>query len=135
MNDITQALVIYLKADAGVLALVGAGVYGIEIDPEEAPDMPFKTVTVRPEGGLVNRGTVPMVRPRFEFWSTAATFKEAAEIDGAVYDALMAIKREQIGTVGIHAALPAGGHRASREASTGWRAIVRAAEIIAEDGN
>lgn len=134
MTNITEALVAFLKADSAVLALVGTSVYGVEIPPKKAPDMPAKTVTIRPEGGPTNRGTVPVYRPRFEFWSTAETFLEAMEIDGAVYDALVGISREDVSGVGIYAALPAAGARASREATTGWRAMVRAAEIVAEDG-
>lgn len=134
MTDVLDALIVYLKADAGVAALVGTKVYGIEIAPNRAEDMPEKTITVRPEGGNPRPGTVPIAQPRYDFWSTAETYLEAVEVDRAVFDALVALRRETTDTVLLHCALPAHGHRATREPTTGWRAVVRAATVVADEG-
>lgn len=133
MIEIIVGLVDYLKADAGVAALVGTRVYGVEIPPTQVDSMPQKAVMVRPEGGNPRPGTLPIARPRYDLWSTAETFLEAIEVDAAVFDALETLRREDISNVFLHCVLPAHGHRATREPTTGWRAVVRAATVIADE--
>ena len=49
--DAVAALVAYLRGDAEVAALVVGRVYGAELPPQEAAQMPRKAVVVAASGG------------------------------------------------------------------------------------
>lgn len=133
MISIMEAVVTYLKANAGVAALVEDRVYKIELPRDEIEDMPQKTVIVRNAGGAIDSGTGPIARPVLSFESTGEKFYQAGLVDEAVFAALKAMHRDVADEKLLHSALP-GSPTPGRAALTGWPVVIRTATVIADSG-
>lgn len=102
-NDPIAALITYLKADAGVSALVGDLVWGGRV-PEEAA-MPQASVLIRPNGGggLGQSGqNVAAIRVMVESYGKTPT--EAWAVHLAVRKAMLAMLRDSLAGVLLHRA-------------------------------
>ena len=116
-QDITAALVTFLKADAGVLALVGTRVFGVELPGAEASEMPRKTVVLSPSGGvsLAAGSYIPHDTQRVDAFSYGETLIEADKVRRAVFDAFRVRRRGVTGNTLIHWIESAGGWVSQRD--------------------
>lgn len=133
MISIAEAVVTYLKANAGVAALVGTRVYNMELPRADVEEMPRKAVIVRNEGGAIDSGTGPIARPTISFESTGEKFYQAGQVDEAVFAALKSMSRDTAGERLLHSALP-GSPTPGRATITGWPVVIRTATVIADSG-
>jgi len=133
MTAIVEALVAYLKADAGVAALVGTDVYPVELPKDKVPDMPLEAIIVRAEGGESNTGTGPIIRLTVQIESTGGKYYQAGQVDEAAFSALRDLHRDVASGLLLHSALP-GQPTQARAAVTGWPVVVRSATVISDNG-
>jgi len=133
VTDVLKALLVYLKADDAVAALVSTRVFGGELPKNEIADMPRDAVIVRIDGGRERHGGVPISRSRVEVWSLGPTYVDAGKVDRAVYDALTTLVRQVVSNVFLHAASIETGYRMVRDTITGWPAILRLGTVIADE--
>ena len=133
--DIVGALVVLLKADAGIAALVGARVFGLELPRAEVNAMPRTSVIVRPSGGVsAVGGYVEAAAERVDAISWGATPYEASGVSLAVLVAMKRARRRVITVAGtgvlIHSAEEAGGRLSIRDAETNWPAMTQAFQVL-----
>ena len=121
-EDIISALVVMLKADGGITALVGTRVFGVELPGGEAASMPRKAVVLSPSGGVslaagsyINHDT-----QRVDAFSYGETLFEADKVRRAVFDAFRVRRRGKTGTTLIHWIESAGGWVSQRDADAAW---------------
>ena len=123
ITDARQAIITILKADAGVLALVGTRVFGDELPRSETASMPRKAVVVSAAGGTppsYATATMPLESQRLDVFCYGETLYEAEQVRQAVYGSLRAVERTVAANVLVHWARPAGGAMAGRDPGTEW---------------
>lgn len=120
--DVIAALVSFLKADAGVAALVGTRVFGLELPAAEAGSMPRKAVLLQASGGVsLTAGTfAEHDTQRIDAHAYGETPFEAARLRRAVKDALKPLRRQVVDQVLIHWVEPAGGWATLRDPDADW---------------
>lgn len=133
--DMIGALVALLKADAGVAALVGARVFGLELPQAEAASMPRKGVIVRPSGGVSPiGGYVEATAERIDAVSWGDTPYQASQVSLAVLVALKRARRQVVDVDGtgvlVHSVEEAGGRLSIRDAETNWPAMTQAFQVL-----
>lgn len=133
--DLIGALVALLKADAGVAALAGTRVFGLELPRDQVDAMPRKGVIVRPSGGVSPLGGyVEATAERVDAISWGGTPYEADRVSMAVLVALRRARRQVVDVAGtgvlIHSAEEAGGRLSIRDEETGWPAMTQAFQVL-----
>lgn len=133
--DMIGALVALLKADAGVAALVGARVFGLELPQAQASDMPRKGVIVRLSGGGASQGGyLELAAERVDAISWGETPFQADRVSRAVRGALKRARRQVIDVDGtgvlFHSAEEAGGRLSVRDQETNWPAMTQAFQVL-----
>jgi len=124
--DIIAALVAHLKADAGVAALAGTRVVGIELPQSQVPDMPRKCVVLQPSGGVSPIGGYARhTGQRIDAVSWGETPFEAETLRRAVFAAFKPLQRATINGVLVHWVADGGGAVSRRDPDTGWPAAVQ----------
>ena len=135
MEDFLAALVVHLKADAGVIAQVGTRVFALELPGEETENMPRKALVLVPAGGFAPGYTVTLSLDanRVDAFSYGATPYEAMEVRRAVRTAMKGIQRAKVGSTLLHWALPAGGFADERDPQTRWPRVFESFSVLAAE--
>lgn len=124
--DVIAALVVVVKADAGVAALAGTRVFGLELPEAEAASMPRHAVVLRASGGAqLTGGYLRHEAQRVDAFSYGATPYEAMRLDLAVQPALKQLRRQVASGVLIHWVGAAGGYAQFRDPDGDWPAVFR----------
>lgn len=122
MADIVTAIVEILKADAGIAALVETHVYGGELPPDLAGQMPRAVIVVQPSGGaaFAPASTVNAEIQRLDLICYGATLFEATELRRTASRVLLDIRRQFAADVLIHWVQWAGGYLTGRDRDGAW---------------
>ena len=120
--DPVAALVAFLKADAGVAALVADRVYGLELPANQSGSMPRKAVVLQASGGvsLAAGSSLEHDTQRIDAFGYGETPFEAELVRRAVFDALKPLRRVVSAGVLIHWVEPAGGWTNGRDPAADW---------------
>ena len=128
MQDVITALITYLGTQSGVTDLVGTRIYGGELPEADVSEMPRKCVILRSAGGIEEFRTARIQSQRIDVFSYGDGYLAAGQVDQAVADALIAIRRNEVESTILHSAGDGGAFQL-KEPDTGWRYIVRTATI------
>lgn len=126
-----DALITHLKTVSAITDLTGQRIFGGELPEDEIADMPQAVVVLRYAGGFDVFRTHREQQPRLNIWCYGDGFKQAGQVDGAVADALIAIRRLEVGNTLIYAVGYSGGPRQLKEPDAGWPYTVRSAIVKA----
>jgi len=120
--DIIAAIVELLKADAGVAALCGTGVFGGELPPDETQSMPRHAIVVQPSGGVPFQpaSLVEAEAQRFDLIAYGPTVYGAMMLRSAAASALYAYMRVVSEGVLVHWVQSAGGYQTGRDSDGQW---------------
>lgn len=135
-SDPIEALVTLVAANAAVLALVGARVYGEELPAEATSgDQPQPSVVITGAGGIPAAVSAEMEveRMRVDVFTYASTPYAASQLAQTVYSALRSIKRERVGSTLIHWVRPAGGLIGQRDPDTRWPRVFKSYEVFVSE--
>lgn len=128
-----EALVVFLKADAAVAALVDTRVYGAELPPSEATAQPRKCVVVTASGGggagPGDRSYMRVARIRFDVKAYAETPYAAWEVHLATLDALKHMERSVNNATLLHNATISGGPNQLRDPDLDWPLVFSVYEL------
>ena len=130
MQDALIALQAHLLTIEAITDLVVARIWGGEIPEKQIRDMPRACIVLRYTGGLVTFRTLRAHEPRVDILSYGDGYLQASQVDGAVADALIAIRRVDISDTLIHS-VAFGGPSYMKERETGWRYVHRSAIVKA----
>ena len=117
--DPLAALIVYLKANAGVAALASTRIYGGELPQSEAEAQPRAAIVCHYTGG-VPENDVRIQRPRIDVTCYAATQMSASTLYLAVVEALKRMTRGSRNDTLLHTALQVGGPILDRDPDTHW---------------
>jgi len=133
MQDVATALRTHLLTVEAITDLTSTRIYTGEIpdDAETIQAMPVACIVLRYVGGYVKFRTHREQEPRLDIFCYGRGYIEAGQVDGAVADALIAIKRLDIADTLIHSVGTSGGPRQLKEEKTGWRYVARSAIVRA----
>jgi hypothetical protein len=121
-TDIIAALVALLKADAGVAALAGDHIYGVELPKAAVGQMPLHALVIQPSGGapLTGASDAELDTQRFDLISYGPTPAAANALRLKAAPLLRHTKRKVVSGVLIHWINKAGGFYAARERDGLW---------------
>lgn len=130
--DIIAAVVALLKADAGVSALAGADVYGVEMPADAVKRMPINAIVVQPSGGapMTEESDAELDAQRIDIMAYGATPNAANALRRAAAGALQRTKRRVFANVLIHWINKAGGFYAARERDGLWPQSFQSFQIL-----
>lgn len=130
--DIISAVVALLKDDAGVAALAGADVHGVEMPADAVRRMPINAIVVQPSGGapMTEESDVPLDAQRIDIMAYGATPQAANALRRAAAGALTRTKRRVVANVLIHWINKAGGFYAGRERDGQWPQSFQSFQIL-----
>lgn len=130
--DIIAAVVAQLKADAGVSALAGTDVYGVEMPADAVKRMPINAIVVQPSGGapLTEESDAELDAQRIDIMAYGATPNAANAVRRAAASALTGTKRRVVANVLIHWINKAGGFYAARERDGLWPQSFQSFQIL-----
>jgi hypothetical protein len=130
--DIIAAVVALLKADAGVSALVGTDVYGVEMPASVVARMPINAIVVQPSGGasLTEGSDAALDAQRIDIMAYGATPNTANSVRRAAAWALTRTKRCVFADTLIHWINKAGGFYAARERDGLWPQSFQSFQIL-----
>lgn len=130
--DIIAAIVALLKADAGVSALAGADVYGVEMPADAVKRMPIDGIVVQPSGGapMTEESDAQLDAQRIDIIAYGATPNAANALRRAAAGALHRTKRRVVANVLIHWINKAGGFYAARERDGLWPQSFQSFQIL-----
>lgn len=133
MQDVLTALRTHLLTVAAITDLTSTRIYTGEIpdDAETIRAMPLACVVLRYVGGLVRFRTHREQEPRLDIFCYGRGYVEAGQVDAAVTEELIAIRRLDVGDTLFHSVGTSGGPRQQKEGNTGWRYVVRSVIIRA----
>lgn len=122
MADIVTSIVDLLKADAGLVALCEGRVFGGELPPGQAADMPRSAIVVQPSGGVPFHpaGLVKAEAQRLDLVAYGATVFEAMELRATASRLLVLTVRRAMSGVLIHWLQSAGGYLIGRDRDGQW---------------
>lgn len=132
MVDAVSAIRELLLADPTVNMVTEGRVFGGELPPTEAQNLPRDTVVVAYAGGDPHRGTTPIMGARLMIWCWSKSFHTAGKLDAAVFDVLDNVIRVTIGHVLIHAVMPVGAPAAYKDPDFGWPAYARSVTAVVD---
>lgn len=132
VSDPIEALVAYLKADAGVATLVGTRVFGEELPPAEAVSMPRKAVVLQASGGpsLMAGSYVKHDTVRVDAFSYGETRYQAAQLRLAVREAFKIMRRVVYADTLLHWANDAGGLVGDRDRDALWPRVFQSFQVF-----
>lgn len=134
--DAIPALVAYLKADSGVLAIT-TRVFAPRLPISEAANMPRQCVVLRRAGGLGFAGARDFTRLqelRIDAFCYGANEKEAGTLNLAVHDALLRnLDREKVGSVLLHSATQSAGPADLMDPDGNWPLVLETFNVIAAE--
>lgn len=130
--DPVAGVVAYLKADAGMAALLGTRVFGGELPADEAQFMPRKALVVKPSGGIsLTAGShAEHDTGRFDLFGFGETPHEAARVADAGALAMKRLRRSVWAGTLLHWAQSAGGASSGREPGTEWPRSFRSYQLF-----
>lgn len=131
MQDVLLALQTHLLTVSAVTDLVGTRIWGGEIPPKQIKDMPRKAIILRYAGGLEEFRTHREQKPRMIVFSYGEGYFQAGQVDRAVADVLIEIRRLDVSDTLIYSVAYAGGPRQMKEPDTGWRYVTRTITVRA----
>lgn len=135
VGDITSALILLLQAEAGVSALAGSRVYGLELPRHEAAHMPRPLIVIEPTGGIMPPYTqsLRLDAARIDTYCFGETPMRAMELRRAVRLALRGVSRLRVGSTLLHWVRPAGGYASGRDPQTGWPRVWESWSVLAAE--
>ena len=121
-ENIASALRVFLLADAGVSALVGARVFAVELPKAEAALMPRQCIVIKPSGGpsFEPGSYIPHEYQTLDVFSYGETPFEADGVRDAVNNSFRLLRRGRTGETLIHWVQPAGGWASNRDPDADW---------------
>ena len=131
MQDVILALRTHLLTVGAVTTLTSTRIYAGELPPNQIASMPQKLLVIRFAGGIEVFRTAREQKPRVDFFAYGEGYFQAGQVDRAVSDALIAIRRLDVADTLIHSVGYGGGPRQLKEPETGGRYVVRTASVIA----
>jgi len=135
IRDLLAAMVAHLRAQPGIVALVGDRVFGVELPAGETAHMPRSALVLTPSGGTVTEyaRALPLDSLRVDAWCYGVTPHEAQRLRRAVRAALRSMTRVQVGAVLFHWAQPAGGYSTGRDPDTRWPRVWESYTVLASE--
>ena len=130
--DVISGLIAWLKADAGVAALAGTRVFGLELPGTEAASMPRHAVVIKASGGLsITAGSyAEHASQRVDAFCHGATPYQAESLRRAVDDALKPLRRAVSSGCLIHWVEPAGGFATLRDPDGHWPVAFQSFQVF-----
>lgn len=123
---------LYLKADSDLAALVGARVFGGELDRRENPSMPRACVVVQPSGGgFLGLENQVYGDGRVDVDCYGATAWQAWQVYLAAEAALMSLEREVYASVLLHWAKPSSRGSQGRTPDLDWPIVLSSWQVLA----
>ncbi|MBB5987432.1 tail completion protein gp17 [Sphingobium lignivorans] len=132
MADLISAIVALLKADSPVAALAGERVFGGELPPDEAKQMPRHALVVVPSGGpsLTGRSYAEHDSQRLDLFAYGATPSDAAVLLQAGALALRRARRQVRAGILLHSITVAGGFSAGRDPDAAWPRAFQSFQVL-----
>jgi len=129
-NPIT-ALVAFLKDDAEVTTQAGTKVFGAELPPDEAVNMPQKCIVIQAAGGPVGpgRSRIRYNVIRIDVKGYGTTPETAWDVYQAAYDALKQLVPTKQGPALLYDASVAGGPLQLRDANLEWPMVLGSFDV------
>lgn len=136
--DLLAALVIYLKADAGLTGFINGEVFGGELPREENVDMPQRCVVLNlAGGGMLGRAYQDYGDRRVDTFCYGRTLHEAEQVHMKVRAALKQLTRAKVvtpsGNVLIHWARLSSDGATGRDPETTWPLSLASYQVLAGD--
>lgn len=135
-TDEMTSLIAFLRADAGVAALVGARVYE-ELPASEAANMPRKAVVIASAGlgsqMLTNRSWSRVTSSTKDVRCYGETLYQARLVYNAVNDALIVLRRRILSGVLVYGAFRTNGPQGLREATVNWPLVFASYDVAAAE--
>lgn len=133
-TDPIEALVAFLKADSAVAAILGARVFGGELDRREVQSMPRACAVLSPAGGgLIGLEYQNYGDLRVDVDCYAATVQGSWTLYRAVYGALKEMKREIFADTLLHWAKPSSRGTTGRDPLTDWPMTISSWQVLAAE--
>lgn len=132
MVDPLSALIAYLKADSALTALVGARVFGAELDRRENASMPRACVVVSPAGGgFIGLENQVYADSRVDVDCYGATPYAAWQVYLAAEEAMETLEREVYTDVLLHWAKPSARGSNGRTPDADWPIVLSSWQVLA----
>lgn len=140
IQDPLGASIAMLKANAGVSAIVGTRVFGIEVPESEIVNWKTQareSVVLMPEGQIGNGPGIDddlqLQTMIIEARCYGPTMFEAAQLRLAVREAFKSLSRQVFVQTLIHSAKPSGGPTPLRDADRDWPFMLESFTILASE--
>lgn len=130
--DVIAALVALLKADGEVAALADTRVFGTELPPAEARQMPRNAIVIQPSGGvpLTAGSYAEHDAQRIDLFAFGRTPFEADALRRAASRALRSTRRSVWGSTLIHWIDSAGGFSSGRDPDAAWPRALQSFQVF-----
>lgn len=135
LPDSLKAVADFLKAHAGVSALVDDRIFPAELPTATNLTHPFKAIVIRRAAGMNGKGgLLELEQSTIDVFSYGETPYEAERVRLAVREALKydAVRKKQ-GNVLLHSFEPNGGASNMRDPDTAWPYVVETWRMIAAE--
>ena len=120
-RDTLAAAILLLKADVEVALLVNTRVFGEELPPEEAADMPRAAVLLRTSSNAAGIGGYSRLEVNgIDAYCFGETPAQAEEVRRAVHEAFKQARRAVVEETLLHSFDQIGSPRADRDPDTQW---------------
>jgi hypothetical protein len=132
--DPIEALVAFLKADAGVSAIAGTRVFGAELPRSEVDNMPRAAVVVKPAGGGllgIRDQEYGDIRVDVDCWG--ATPRDGWMLYLAANAALKQLSHEEWTSVMLRSATPSGRGITARDPDTDWPVTMSSWQVLTHE--
>lgn len=118
-----------LLAKAGITALVGARVYGVDFEAAETatwvtPSDVQKSIVVRVAPGGTIDSAAPVMNVEYELYAYGPSDVDIAAIAQAVQDNIHGVRKVEVGTIAVCTATQQGMPEYGEEQDTGWKYAV-----------
>jgi hypothetical protein len=130
MQDVINAMIIYLKTQSDVTDLVSTRIYGGELPESEIVNMPRKLIVLRYAGGPEEFRTARLQKQRVDIFSYGEGYYQAGQVDLAIAEVLIAMQRVESESTILHA-VGYGGSYQLKEPDTGWCYAFRTCTVTA----
>jgi len=134
VQDVTEAIVTLLKADATITSLVNTRVFGAELPASEAVNMPRKNLVVQRSGGPAGLGGyIEVERANIDIRCFGETPLEADKVRRAAHEVLKQYVRTKVGDVLVHSFIPVTGAISLRDPDTQWPFVIQTWTFMASE--
>ena len=139
IQDVLGSLINILGADSTIAALVGAQpndrIYGLELDVDEASNMPRKSLMLNLAGGVGRDDYADYSVNRVDVFAYGETGFEANKLHRTTAAVLKSIQRETSSSVLVHRCSLESGGVFLRDPDTDWALIISTWSVLFGDGS